>query len=258
MIPIHKGKAPADLVSAGTKHTKELCDAYDADPAEYANGNRKMQIRESIYASEAVKSELEICHHRKCCYCEIPIRTPAYPHVEHWRPQNSSRQERGQGRMRPGYFWLAYSWDNLLWSCAFCNSNKNDLFPLGNPALRARHHKMRLEDETPEIIKPDNIADLSDHITFYMEVPVGLTALGRKTIEVLGLDSPKHECRLEHFKMIREFRKISIDLMDSNDPAAQRWSEYFRKIVEDAVQPDKPYSAMVTAYLATNPFPVRP
>jgi len=117
---------------------------------------------------------------------------------------------------------------------------------------------MRLEDETPAILKPDDVADLSGHITFHMEVPIGLTALGRKTIEVLGLDSPKHECRLKHFQMIREFREISIELMDSDDPKARQRAEFFRKIVEDAMLPDKPYSAMVVAYLEANPLPDRP
>ena len=61
MIAIHKGTAPRDLVRAGEEHAKELCAAYEADPEPFQSG-KKMGIRKSIYASRAVKAELEACH----------------------------------------------------------------------------------------------------------------------------------------------------------------------------------------------------
>jgi hypothetical protein len=260
VITIHKGAAPPGLVHDGGEHARELCAAYDADPDLYVNRVQKMPIRRSIYASEAVKAELGACHYGKCCYCETRIPTPyAYPHIEHWRPKSSSRQGFEEASIWPGYYWLAYSWDNLLLSCAFCNSsNKSDLFPLEDPTVRARHHGMHIEDERPVILKPDGDEDPRDHITFHMEVPVGLTPLGRKTIEVLGLDSPAHEMRLTHLARIREAREISIGLMGSIDPTARHHAERFREFVEEAVRPEEPYSAMVAAYLAANPLPDRP
>lgn len=207
MIAIHKGTAPRDLVRAGEEHAKELCAAYEADPEPFQSG-KKMGIRKSIYASRAVKAELEACHHGKCCYCEMRFddhRPYAYSYVEHWRPKRSSRQEPDEESIWPGYYWLAYSWDNLLLSCAFCNCvNKRDLFPLEDPAARARHHGMRIEDETPAILKPDGDEDPRDHITFDMEVPKGITPLGCKTIEVLGLASEAHGPRLTYLDMIRK------------------------------------------------------
>ncbi len=219
-----------------------------------------MAIRRSIYASDAVKAELEACHHGKCCYCETLIPKPyAHSHVEHWRPKSSSRQARDQESIWPGYYWLAYSWDNLLLSCAFCNSsNKSDLFPLEEPAVRARHHGMRVEDETPTILKPDGDKDPLDHVTFHMEVPVGLTPLGLKTIEVLGLDSPAHELRLTHLADIRQAQEMSITLMGSVDPVARQWAVLWREFIEAAVRPEKPYSAMVATYLKANPLPDPP
>lgn len=257
MIAIHKGTAPPTLVRVGELHAKELCDAYDADPEIYRAG-KEMPVRASIYTSDAVKAELEACHHGKCCYCETDFRRPyAYSEVEHWRPKSSSRQALDGKRMRPGYYWLAYSWDNLLLSCSFCNKIKNDLFPLDEPAARARNHGMRIEDESPSIIKPDADNDPRAHISFHMEVPVGITPLGRKTIEVLGLDSLAHEPRLTHLAKIREARTIWIDLMDSIDPTARQHAERFRDFVEEAARPEKPYSAMVTDYLRANPLPDR-
>jgi uncharacterized protein (TIGR02646 family) len=258
LIAIHKGTAPPSLVRAGELHAKELCDAYDADPDIYLAG-KQMPVRASIYASDEVRAELEACHYGKCCYCETVIPKPyAYSQVEHWRPKSSSRQELDGERMRPGYYWLAYSWDNLLLSCGFCNSlKKNDLFPLDNPAARARNHGMCIEDEMPSILKPDGDDDPRDHISFHMEVPVAITPVGRKTIEVLGLDSPAHEPRLKHLAEIRQAREMSINLMGIDHPYARQCAELLRGRIEEAVRPGKPYSAMVADYLSANPLPDR-
>ena len=256
MIAIRKGAAPSRLVRPGEENARELCLAYEADSEPYRSGERKMAVCERIY--KAVKRELEACHHGKCCYCEMLFddhKPYAYSYVEHWRPKSSSRQALGERRIWPGYYWLAYSWDNLLLSCAFCNLKKSDLFPLAYPAARARHHGMGVADETPGILKPDGDKDLCEHITFVNENPVGLTPLGRKTIEVLDLASPAHGPRLTHLDMIRKARERYIKLMDSVDPVDCQEAEYLRKTVDDAVRPEKPYSAMIAAYLRANPLP---
>ena len=64
------------------------------------------------------------------------------------------------------YYWLAYSWDNLLLVCGFCNKKKGNQFPLADPAVRAMHHGMSIEAEKPTILKPDGDADPRDHIRF--------------------------------------------------------------------------------------------
>jgi hypothetical protein len=179
----------------------------------------------------------------------------AYSYVDHWRPKSSSRQALGQARVWPGYYWLAYSWDNLLLSCAFCNSNKSDLFPLGDPSKRALHHGMNLNDEFPSILKPDGEEDPRTHIGYYKEVPVGLTSLGSKTIEVLGLDSLAHELRRTHFEEICQAREMYINFAGIDHPFARHCVERLRGFLEAAVRPDKRYSAMVSAYLEANPLP---
>ncbi len=257
MIAIHKGPPPSGLISAGEEHAKQLCEAYDANPERYQTRSHSLEIRRSIYAADAVKQALEACHHGKCCYCETVIPKPyAHSHVEHWRPKSSSRQGVGEEPIWPGYYWLAYSWDNLLLSCFFCNSsNKSDVFPIEDPATRARHHRMRIENEIPAILKPDGNVNPADHITFHMEVPEGLTDLGRKTIEVLGLDSPAHELRLRRLEELRQARQMSIDLMHNSDSGSQKWTVLWRTFVEVATRPDMPYSAMAAAFLAANPLP---
>jgi hypothetical protein len=148
VIAIHKGPAPPSLVRTGEEYARQLCEAYDAEAGPYCDGTRKMSVSDAVYASYAVKVALEVCHHGKCCYCETYVPKPfAYSHVEHWRPKGGSMQARRSVRIRPGYYWLAYDWDNLLLSCAPCNINKSDLFPLENPAARARNHRMPIAEE---------------------------------------------------------------------------------------------------------------
>ncbi|AUX44887.1 uncharacterized protein SOCE26_063570 [Sorangium cellulosum] len=56
---------------------------------------------------------------------------------------------------RPGYYWLAYEWDNLLFSCGICNgTHKRNLFPLGNPEKRARSRRAKLSVEEPLLVHP--------------------------------------------------------------------------------------------------------
>jgi uncharacterized protein (TIGR02646 family) len=257
VIAIRKGEAPPSLIRDGEKHVKELCAAYDADPDTYRTGKATMEFRESIYQAAPVKTALEDSHGGKCCYCEIVIPTPhAHSHVEHWRPKRSPRQSRRAPCEPPGYYWLAYEWDNLLLSCFVCNRSKGDLFPIKDPATRVRDHRITLENESPTILKPDR-DNPRRHIKFDKDVPVGITDEGKETIKVLGLDSVKHSLRRKCLAKIREYRNDFDQLKDSDDPAAREVAKRRRQKVEDAALPGALYSAMIAAYLEANPLPAR-
>lgn len=259
MIAIQKGAAPLDLAAAGEKHARELCAAYKGDPQSYKNGACKMRIRSSIYAT--AKAELEKCHYGKCCYCETRIddhKPYADSHIEHWRPQYSWRQAIGEKRMRPGYYWLAYDWDNLFLSCSECNRQKNDVFPLANPKSRATDHEMLIEDETPAILKPDGTEDPRAHIRFENEKPVSDTCLGKKTIEVLKLDSEAHAPRKRHFEELEKARRLAISFASSTVAKLREDAEDARQFVVDAVNADRPYSSMAADFLEKNPVQAIP
>ena len=241
MIAIRKGNAPPSLIRGRQEAMPKLYAAYDANPDAYRTGQATMEFRESIYQAAPVKDALEDSHGGKCCYCEIVIPTPhAHSHVEHWRPKRSPRQSRRAPCEPPGYYWLAYEWDNLLLSCFVCNRSKSDLFPIKDPATRVRDHGMILEHEIPTILKPDRDNPQS-HIKFEEDVPVGITDEGKLTIKVLGLDGPNHSFRRKHLAKIREHRKSSIELKDSPDPRAREEAERRRQKVEDAVLSGAPY-----------------
>jgi len=59
-----------------------------------------------------VKNKLFDLYNGKCCYCETKL---SGTEIEHFRPKSK-------------YYWLVYSWDNLLPICSQCNKNKGNDF----------------------------------------------------------------------------------------------------------------------------------
>ena len=70
------------------------------------------------------KKQLKAESHGKCAYCEAPTAVVAHGDVEHFRPKSV-------------YWWLAYCYDNYLFSCQLCNQSfKGNEFPLEDDAHR--------------------------------------------------------------------------------------------------------------------------
>jgi hypothetical protein len=67
----------------------------------------------------------------KCAYCEKNL-ADIPKDAEHWRPKRKITGPKAGAH--PGYFWLAYSWRNLLPACSMCNSyeGKKNQFPVSN------------------------------------------------------------------------------------------------------------------------------
>ena len=143
------------------------------------SGERKLTIREHVYGASDVREGLAAAQHGKCCYCEVAIEHPdMLRHVEHWRPKGAVKQGSGQPLQYPGYYWLAYSWDNLLLSCGVCNSGyKSTGFPLSDNSSRARSHHAGIMAEEPELLKPDR-DDPEPHIVWFDDQPRGCDHLG--------------------------------------------------------------------------------
>ena len=148
MIRVAKRACP-DALRAGAERTRADRAAYDENAAAYSNGERRFDPDRAIYGHQTVRTALREAQHRKCCYCESRFDANAAAHVEHYRPKGAVRQDRESRRRFPGYYWLAYSWENLYWCCPVCNGRKNDLFPLEEPTARARSHRDDVTREKP-------------------------------------------------------------------------------------------------------------
>jgi 5-methylcytosine-specific restriction endonuclease McrA len=135
---------------------------------------------------------------RKCCYCEFVLQAFRYNDVEHFRPKANAARLPGSA-VQYGYWWLAWTWENLLFSCPLCNRTyKNDQFP-----LEVGSAVMLPEDPLPgpeqAILIDPRREDPVDHIHFrpfdherrWIPMPRNGSQRGLTTINVLALDRPE-------------------------------------------------------------------
>ena len=207
---------PAKLLKNGGRQTERDCASFDANPSEYLNGDKRFR-RKSYYSWKVVKDALMRMHRGKCCYCEKRLE-PADLHVEHFRPIGAFCQTATGSYEYPGYYWLAYSWDNLLLACPTCNGKKSATFPLKNPQERARSHHGEIANEVPMFIDPAS-DDPREHIRFKDDAPESPTERGKFTINELKLDNRPdlNDIRLKHFSTHRSFKSI-LEYFQDNDP----------------------------------------
>lgn len=242
---------PKRLLTKGQSRADQHRAEYDANRAKFRSGEWTFLFEEKVYSAVDVKRRLAKMHNCKCCYCErkLPLERLA---VEHFRPKGAVQQSVDHKMEKPGYFWLAYWWDNLLLSCNRCNtSNKRNLFPLLNPTKRARPPHYKVEDEKPLFIDPV-CQDPRRHIKFVGDAPVGRTKKGRETIQGLGL--AKSDLREERSAslLLIDARMVAIDVASKHpgDRDLQTKAEEAGKFLDLAVKPHAEFSSMVIDYLA--------
>lgn len=114
----------------------------------------------TLYKSTQIFNTLKSIYNLKCAYCEESL-LDAPKHIEHYRPKDY-------------YYWLSYSWDNLLFCCTSCNSVKTTNFKIENSKINYNNecfldiHGLGAgydELEKPLIINPEK-DDVLDMIVF--------------------------------------------------------------------------------------------
>jgi len=114
----------------------------------------------NLYKVNSVQKALNELYNLKCAYCEQRL-LDSPKHIEHYRPKDI-------------YYWLAYSWDNLLLCCGSCNSAKGKRFETlerkvlyGSESFENIHRLGKSYDEVekPLIINPEQ-DDILELITF--------------------------------------------------------------------------------------------
>jgi uncharacterized protein (TIGR02646 family) len=215
VIRIHKPKTPpAILRQRGRRETQRLKALFDASPTDYNQG-KPLPIDRTIYGDASVKDELRKVQHQKCAFCESKFSHVGHGDVEHLRPKGGYKQRNGDRLRYPGYYWLAYEWSNLFYSCQLCNQRfKRNQFPLENPHQRAHCHHDDIGAEKPLLVDPAAV-DPSQFVTFRKEYPrsVNGNPIGRKTIAVLGLNRKELiEVRRDRLRTIRAFLQVRAHL----------------------------------------------
>jgi uncharacterized protein (TIGR02646 family) len=220
VIRVQKLAAPPEkLAQDGKNKRRSHCSSYSRNPTTYQSGERTFSFDCNIYAHKSVKQALIQTQHGKCCFCERLIGTDG--DVEHFRPKQAYKQATGEPLYRPGYYWLAYEWNNLYLACSGCNQrHKQNLFPLQNPSARAISHRHNLGLEQPLFIDPGK-EDPEEFIRFRGEVAYATEAniRGQATLDALKLNQRSlPEARLQRLQMLKRLWQV-VQLARSDEKA---------------------------------------
>jgi uncharacterized protein (TIGR02646 family) len=181
---------PAVLLTKGIVRRREHEADVQRNPRAFASGSATLSFDRAVYAHASVKKRLIGIQRSKCAFCEAKPLHVSSGDVEHFRPKAGVRQSGAGPLARPGYYWLAYDWKNLLFACELCNRrHKKNLFPLIDPSRRAKSRQVGIDNETPVFIDPST-EDPERYITYRDHVPVAIDGnlRGKRTIKALGLD----------------------------------------------------------------------
>ena len=191
---------PSSLLSLPTHQKRQKHIAAK----KYITGSR---YNES-YKEKDIKETLEKIHYNKCAYCEVWVEEY---HIEHFRPKSI-------------YYWLAYSWDNLLLACPTCNRSKLDQFPCKNANCTTLPQDIDPTDTSEENIKKINL--LSEELN-RQEQPLLInpeleSPIGKLQFEENGTIKSSDErytetinvCKLNRNKLTLLRKKIFDDLIN--------------------------------------------
>jgi hypothetical protein len=209
--------APKAWVTRARAETHDAIAAYKA--AVKASRNLKahdakleFSFNYQVYGDALLRDALNHVYGYKCAYCESFFGATQPVAVEHYRPKGEVIE--GRQRIKPGYYWLAATWQNLLPSCTDCNSprrqqteggqkvvrGKGNYFPLAPGSRRAKVPGQEKREKplllNPEVDQPDT------HIEFPADrarAGVVRAALlngkpspkGLASIDVYALDRPQ-------------------------------------------------------------------
>lgn len=259
MIKIKRDSLGPDIKNASGDskievENKKMFLAFDEDPRAYMKGEKKFSFDSSIYGHDLVKAKLRNTQFGKCAFCESNVTHIDYGDVEHFRPKGGYCQNNDSDIQKPGYYWLAYDWNNLIFSCTLCNRRyKKNLFPLRNPEIRALNHNQtaKLKSEKPFFVNPatENPKFLI-HFDNATAKGIDRNYRGKKTIDCLGLNrqgdegiSELYEMRLSHFNLVEMTYFIA-----KSSPSAHLSEERIEKaknLMASYRNPKSQYSAMI-------------
>ncbi len=245
---------PEKLAQDGKRKRRSHCSGYSRSPTVYQSGERTFSFDRTIYAHPSVKQALIEAQHGKCCFCERLIGTDG--DVEHFRPKQAYKQATGEPLQRPGYYWLAYEWDNLYLACPGCNQrHKQNLFPLQNTTDRAINHRQNIDTEQPLFINPGK-DNPEEFIGFRGEIAYAIEGnlKGEVTIDSLKLNQRSlPEARLQRLQLLNSlWQIIQLASQRTMDKDLQKEAEKAADLLEKATKGNAEFSAASRWALQTN------
>ena len=247
MIRIDRGDEPDHLKAIRDRHLKRLR-KWIEDEGQYPPSKQ-------IHGYSEVRDDLYQVQSGKCCYCEKEIE-PTYEPVDHYRPKAGA--SRGPGCSEEfGYWWLAYTWENLVYSCSQCNGTKSIRFPLdhGSVTLDPQVEEPPNGREQPLLIDPMAESGVR-HIEFILEVrgtgefwipqPRNGSPKGKWTIDCCGLDRDglltRYKRHVER-NVLPEVQKIKVAITDAHTRPKALLRE-FKRVGTMLLNPEQQFVAL--------------
>lgn len=200
MIKVDKGETPeylkSDEVLLAIERMKEFYNRKDREQRRY-----NFPFDKEILGK--LKPILHERFHGKCGYCEIKIPSPEYGTVDRFRPHNGVRDNKEY--FKDLYWWLAYDWDNLIYSCRECNQYKANYFPLKDEKTRVIKKEEDLKSEQFLLINPC-VDDTTKHILSDYGTIDGIDEKGHQTNDLLRLN--RIDLLNKRVKAVEEMKRV--------------------------------------------------
>ncbi|WP_002625449.1 HNH endonuclease [Cystobacter fuscus] len=271
MIRIDRGAEPRGLKIAAPKRLRAAAKVFNRRGALSKALTKKL----TGYGTEKTKQALFLAQHEKCAWCERHTDFSSAP-VEHYRPKDGAWRHLPKATMKHvdqgHYWWLTWTWSNLLFSCARCNdrAHKANYFPLRPTTVPAAVPTAPLPRPLPSpivdvsgeqalLLDPAGSEDPLDHITWrpgfthlhrreWIWSPFGLTEKGEATIEILKLEELAGRAQGHVIDaLLPSIEEVEQHLGASRVlQARQRWQRF----LEDSLSPRAEWTAFTWHALA--------
>ncbi len=227
----------ANWINDCVEETRKLVESVaDGSRLDVTNLYKRDSIKKSFYFAK------DGPFGGRCAYCQIDLAAQ-HPDIDHYRPKAEVTDEKDvmvtdhSSTQHPGYYWLAYDWENLLPSCHRCNRpskeesmGKRCRFPI--QGARAWCPDDDLEQERPQILSPVahtpedhfdiEICEKSSHGILVPKSPEG-----RITIDIFGLNSRSDLLKQRY----SEYKSAQAILMQSLfDPTSDYAKQKVREV----------------------------
>ena len=186
----------------------------------------------TLWSQPAVREALFRMHNGRCCYCERLRDQARESDIEHFRPKAAVSDKSPE---RPGYWWLAYEWTNLLFACKTCNQEyKKTQFPIRGK--RAMAPGDSLDDEEAWLLDPCTDDTESTIVYDYVTRADSVLIYGvgpdeeraKRTTKVIGLNRLRlAQERREDLKTMQKVARSMLKALDKGVPVY-----YIRRVAE--------------------------
>jgi len=212
--------------------SQEALDSINQMSGKVANSVKisRTDVLSSIYNDSSVKKALRQDQSGKCAYCESVFQNVSYGQIDHYRPIVACSRAKVTKRFNPGYYWLAYDWDNLVLSCDVCNKAKSYYFPIRNQPSFAPS-KSTIATEQPLLLNP-YVTEPADHLEFNEHI------IRAKNSSDIGANS------IEYYDLNREALK---------EKRRERWDLYTQSLILKKILQVDPQNVQIKEALSLFP-----